>query len=128
MMAEWSGSSIKEELIPGMGNMGAMSWMIYGHARPGDSAGIQAGVYFGLPFRKSGFLHFSCDLGVTLPSISPDRPNAEQLHQWGAQQCMNRIKLGGGGEFINLTTSLRQYPEVRKTRMSINPPHHHYRN
>ena len=57
MIAEWAGRSIRDELIPGMDNMSALSWLIVGHARRGPSARIQVEMYqrvgrnaFGPPF------------------------------------------------------------------------------
>ena len=41
---ERCGSSIREELAPGMGNMGALSWLSFGHARNGPAAKIQIGI------------------------------------------------------------------------------------
>ena len=51
-ISEWSGSSIREELIRGADNMGALSWLNFGHARHGDSDRIQGGVYFRTVIRK----------------------------------------------------------------------------
>ena len=52
MIVERSGNSTKEELIPGMGNMGALSWLNFGHARYEPSARIQVGVFLRLAICK----------------------------------------------------------------------------
>ena len=52
IIAEWSGNSIKGELIHGVCNMSAFSWLNFGHARHGPAARIQVGVFFWLGIRK----------------------------------------------------------------------------
>ena len=52
MDIELSGTSIMEDLIPGMGNMGALSRDGPGHARHGPEARIQVGIYRWLAMRN----------------------------------------------------------------------------
>ena len=70
MIAEWSGSSIREELIPGMGNMSALLWLNFGHARHGAAARIQVGVCFWLAVRKIRIPPLAYDPVVIPRSIS----------------------------------------------------------
>ena len=66
MIAEWPGSSIKEELIPVMDNVSALSWVDFGRDRHGAAARIQVDVFRWLAVRKIRIPHLHTARGQFL--------------------------------------------------------------
>ena len=117
MIVEWSGNSIEEELIPGVGNMSALSWLNFGHARHGPAARIQVGVFCWLAIRKIRISPFFLRSGHNFPSDFLTRTSEAQIQERGDQNLTTRIRLGRKWEcFVENTLATQRYPE-----MSIDP-------
>ena len=114
MIVERAGSSIKEELIPGMGNMGALSWLNFGHARHGPAARIQAGVFFWLSIREIRipppfFLRHGRNIAIDFLT----RATEAQIQEWPDQHLTTRIRLGRKwASFVTNTIAMQRYPTI----------------
>ena len=121
MIVEWAGKSIKEELIPGMDNMSALSWLNFGHSRHGPAARIQVGVFFWLAIHKIRISPFFLRSGHNFSSDFLTRTTETQIQEWADQHLMTRIRLGRRWEnFVGTTLAMQQYPE-----MSVTPTVHY---
>ena len=69
MIVDRGGSSIREELVPGVRNMGDLLWLSFGHARHGNSAKIQVGAYYRLEARR---IRISPFYAVSSPVVCSD--------------------------------------------------------
>ena len=117
IIVEWAGNSIKEELIPGMDNMSALSWLNYGHARRGPATRIQVGVFFWPAIHKVRIPPFCLRPGHNSPIDFLTRTSETQVQEWGDQNLTTRIRLGRKWEgFVKNTLAMQRYPE-----MSITP-------
>ena len=114
MVVEWAGSSISEELIPGMGNMSALSWMGQGHARHGIASRIQVGVYIWLALRRIRISPFYLRSSRNISSYFLTRTTDTEITQCANTHLVKRIRLGARwNEFAHLALSLHQYPELK---------------
>ena len=95
---------------PGVGNMGALSWLKFGHARHGPAARIQVGVFFWLAIRGNRISPFSLRPGRNFPGDFLTRTTEPQLQDRDGKQSTNRIRLGHKWrDFVKMTMSLQQY-------------------
>ena len=113
MIVKWAGRSIKEELIPGVDNVSALSWMNHGHARHVPAARIQVGVFFWLAIRRIRISPFFLRSGRNFPSDFLTRTSDSKIQTWADQNMMTRIRLGHRWEqFVDHTLPMQRYPEI----------------
>ena len=106
MVVEWDGKSISEELIRGMDNASALSWMSRGHSRHGVAAKIQAGVYFWIALRRIRISPFYLTSPRNTSSEFLTRTTGAELNHRANTQVMKRGLLGHRWrEFVKLTQS-----------------------
>ena len=103
--------------------MSALSWMSFGNSTHGPSDGMQVGVYFWLAAPRIRISPFYLRKSRIFSSNCRTRTTDEQLHPREVQRCMTRIELGKKwGDFVNLSMSLDQYPEIQSIPTVYYPP------
>ena len=93
MVVDWDGKSISEELIHGMGNVSALSWMSHGRARRGVAAKIQDGVYFWSAIHRIPIAPFYLRASRNITSDFLTRATEAEINQRASAQVTERVRL-----------------------------------
>ena len=93
-IAEWAGRSIREELIHGVGNTSALSWMSVGHCRHGPSARIQVEIYHWVGAQRIRCPPFYLRPSRNISSDPSPRTSDSEISSCVTITHMTRIRLG----------------------------------
>ena len=122
MAVEWAGDSTAEELIPGMGNMSAFSWLSQRHARRGIAARIQVGVYFWLALRRIRIPPFYLRSPRNISSGCLTRTTETEISQRDnthfGETCSAGFSMGRIRKVNHVFTPIPQYPTVMPRALS----------